>query len=47
LDIAGTKCGTGAISASVDDLAKAYEALLGFGFRNQQIQEAMQVNGPP
>lgn len=46
LDIAGAKAGRGAVSASVDDLAKAYEALLGLGFKNQQIQEAMQVSGP-
>jgi Holliday junction resolvasome RuvABC DNA-binding subunit len=46
MDIAGVKSGRGAVSASVDELAKAYEALLGLGFKNQQIQEAMQVKGP-
>lgn len=45
MDLAGAKSGNGAVSASVDELTKAYEALLSLGFQNQQIQEAMQVSG--
>lgn len=43
LDIAGVRSGPRAAPVSVDDVAKAYEALLAHGFQNKQIQEAMQV----
>jgi len=43
LDIAGPNSGRRGAAVSVDDVAKAYEALLAHGFKDTQIQEAMQV----
>lgn len=43
LDIAGGKLGRKQAQASADDVAKAYEALLAHGFKDVQIQQAMQV----
>ena len=43
LDIAGAKPGSKQPQASADDVAKAYEALLAHGFKDAQIQQAMQV----
>ena len=43
LDIAGAKPGRKQAQASADDVAKAYEALLAHGFKDMQIQQAMQV----
>ncbi len=43
LDIAGAKSGRRQAQASADDVAKAYEALLTHGFKDTQIQQAMQV----
>ena len=43
LDIAGGNSGRKQAQASADDVAKAYEVLLGHGFKDMQIQQAMQV----
>lgn len=43
LDIAGAKSGRKQAQASADDVTKAYEVLLGHGFKDMQIQQAMQV----
>ena len=43
LGTAGAKSGHYKAQASADDVAKAYEVLLAHGFKDVQIQQAMQV----
>ena len=46
LDIAGAKSGRRLGHVSVEDVSKAYEVLLAHGFKDMQIQQAMQVLSP-